>query len=370
MSLSIIALAFLLAILLSSIPDILFAHTAESQLAVDMQPVFSDPHNPVTKAYFVMDGQPSAHLYNSIRLTNIGTTRGTVSLYPADAFTMATGGLSFSNWNDARRDVGAWIQLSRRQVILSPGESQDVPFQVIIPPHVRPGQHVGGIVAENVVPQTFASHDKKQQVPINLQQRRVLAVQVNLPGPPLEKVIGSGIHYDKANRYQRLLIDLHNTGNMMVHPSGTLQIFDANGHRIQNLNLRIQTFLPQTSIAYPVYILRKVLPIGRYSASLALTYEHKQKLVYTATFTIEAEKKTPSNAIAALVALGESSNVFHLLSPWQLIVGGGAVLLVVLRLGSWLYKMLKSVARSVGKKEEQEVGIYAHAKKESFHDSD
>ncbi len=322
-------------------------HAADSQPAFDLQPVFTDPNNPVTGAYFVMNGHPASHLQNSLRVINTGTAQGTVTLYPVDAFTAASGGTAFRTRTAARLDVGAWIVLSRQRLTLAPGQSQIIPFQVMISSHAYAGQHVGGIVAEDTTSHTLLA--KKHTINIGLQQLRAVAVQVNIPGTLVEKVVATGISSDGASIYQRLLIGLHNSGNMMVKPSGSLQIFDLKGHRLQNQPLRLNTFLPHTSINDHIYIQHKALPIGQYKALLTLTYGHQQQLFYTTMFTIKSQKKTFTGAVSEYVSLGDDKNLFELFSPWQIAVGVGILLLLIGGLFSWINKIFVMVSRLRGK---------------------
>ncbi|MBA2394273.1 MAG: DUF916 domain-containing protein [Ktedonobacteraceae bacterium] len=331
----------IMAVVLVEALSVSIVHAIGGQAAFEINPVFSDPNNPVTTSYFVMNAQPATHQQNSIRVTNIGSQSGTVNLYPVDAFTAAAGGTTFHTRTDARIDVGAWITLSRRQLTLAPSQSQIVPFRLTIPSHVRAGQHVGGIVVDNTALQTFTS----KNVPIKLQQLRIIAVQVNLPGTAIEKLVVTGIHPGSAGIYQRLLLGLSNAGNMMVKSSGNLQIFDSNGHLLQNQALQLDTFLPQTSINDPIYIQHRALSIGQYKAVLTLIYGHNQHLHYTTMFTITASKKNLTNAVSTLVSLGDTQSFLSLLSPWQVAVGGGVLLLVMCTLGSWLYKLFIMLPR-------------------------
>ncbi len=330
----------IMAVLLVEALSVSGVHAMGGQAAFETNPVFSDPHNPVTISYFVMNGRPATHLQNSIRVTNGGTASGTVNLYPVDAFTAASGGTAFRSSTNERSDVGAWITLSRYQLTLAPGQSQDVPFQVTIPSHVHSGQHVGGIVADN----TFVQVSTSKKIPIKLHQLRITAVQVNLPGAPIEKLVATGIH-SSTDIYQRLLVDLSNTGNMMVKSAGHLQVFDNNGHRLQNQVVQLDTFLPQTSISDPIFIQRHALAIGKYKASLTLTYGHKRQLNYTTMFTITAPKKTLESAVSTLVTLGDTQGFLSLLLPWQIALGCGILLIVLAALSSWLYKLFMMIVR-------------------------
>lgn len=72
-------------------------------------------------------------------------------------------------------------------------------------------------------------------------------------------------------------------------------------------------------------------------------------------FTITTSKKTLTNAVSTLVSLGDPQSSLSLLSPWQLVVGGGVLLLIICALGSWLYKLFIMLAhlRSRGKQSEK-----------------
>ena len=338
------------AMLLTEVHSLPIVYADDGQPAFDIRPLYTDPHNPLSRAYFVMNAQSTTRVENnSIIVTNVGSATGTVNLYPVDAFTAATGGIVFRARTDARLDVGAWIKLSQQQVTLAAGQRQVVPFQVTIPHHTWVGQHVGGIVAELTAMQTFAA----KNVHLHVQQLRVAAVQVNLPGTPVEKLVVTGIRPDSSSIYQRVQIGLSNVGNMMLKPFGSLQISDFSGRQLQYQALRFDTFLPQTSVTDHIYIQHKALPVGRYKATLTLTYGHKQQLDYTAVLTITSSKKTFSSAIASLVSLGDSQTLFSMFSPWQLALGGLILLLVLCGLSFWLYKFFKMVGSLLGRGEKE-----------------
>jgi Bacterial protein of unknown function (DUF916) len=334
-------------------------HAADVRPIITLETVFTDPHNPVTQAYFVMNGSSPLPLQNSVRISNSGNASGTINLYPVDAFTAASGGTAFQTRKSPRLDVGAWIVLSRQRVTLAPGQSQIVPFHLTIPPHARSGQHVGGIVGEEVTMQSIETGKNKQRnFHIDLQQLHVIAVQVNLPGTPIEKLIVTSIHADNKNIYQRIQIGLRNMGNMMVKSYGTLQIFDLTGKLLQNQDLRLNTFLPQTSINDQIYIQHKALPAGQYKASLQLTYGHKHYLSYTTMITIVQKKNSIASAISALTSLNDNENILSSLSPWQIAIGGGILLLILCGLYSLIVKLFKMIGHIRSKKKQKKAFVY------------
>jgi hypothetical protein len=321
------------------------AHADGGQAQFGLQPVLYDPSNLLTKAYFIFDSKPGIIVKSSVRVTNSGTAKGSVSLYPVDAITGQTSGAVYLNQDDPHKDVGAWITLGAQQLTLNPGESQIVPFRVTIPATVRPGQHLGGIVAENLEPagSTPTPNPNKNTgtIQINVKNLTIIAVQVNLPGTPIEQMVASGIQAGGEGGYQRLLIGLSNTGTVMLKPYGTLQVTNAQGQNVENFSLKLDTFLPQTSINYPVAITGPALGAGDYQAMLNLTYGDRQVLHYTTKFTISQQQITQvfgSNQTQA--PTGSGGAVFAGMTLWQLLLVAGGGLAILWVVGNMVYRRL------------------------------
>jgi Bacterial protein of unknown function (DUF916)/Protein of unknown function C-terminal (DUF3324) len=316
------------------------AHAASGQPNFALQPVLYDPSNSLTKSYFILDSNPGIVVKSSVRVTNAGTATGSVALYPVDATTAQTSGAVYLDKKDPRRDVGAWITLGIQQLTLNPGQSQVVPFRIIIPGTVLPGQHLGGIVAENLAQEQNSTKTQNGKntgtFQIIVKHLTVIAVQVNLPGTPVEQLAAAGVQSGGENGYQSLQLGLSNTGNVMVKPYGSLQITDSQRQVVKDISLKLDTFLPQTSINYPVYIKGQALNVGDYQATLNLTYGPDNKVLhYTTKFSITQKQLTQTFSSSQTQAPpglfnGDSSG----LSPW-LIISGGLVLLLIL--GSLLY---------------------------------
>jgi len=283
-----------------------------------MQPVLYDPSNPVTKSYFVFDSRPGTILNNRVRVTNNGTATGSVTLYAVDSTTGQTGGSVYLSQDAGKSDVGAWIKLGVQHLTLAPGQSQIVPFQVVIPQDTWSGQHVGGIVAENM---TSNSSSPKSAIQIRIQNLTIIAVQVNLPGTLIEQMTVTGIQADGANHYQTLLVGLDNTGTIMLKPYGNLQVRDAQNHLLQNLPLKLDTFLPHTSINYPVYLKGTALGPGNYVATLSLTYGHGNVLHYRNAFTVtDQQVKQVFKSSPPLQAPWFGASIFDGIPFWMLVL--------------------------------------------------
>src|SRR5205823_14084620 len=111
-------------------------------------------------------------------------------------------------------------------------------------------------------------------------------------GTPIEQLVGTGVQAGGENGYQRLFLGLSNTGTIMLKPYGSLQVTDTQGQVVKNVSLKLDTFLPQTAINYPVAITGQALAAGNYQATLNLTYGHGQVLHYTIRFTVTQQQLT------------------------------------------------------------------------------
>jgi WxL Interacting Protein, peptidoglycan binding domain/WxL Interacting Protein, host binding domain len=318
-------------------------HAAGGAAEFGLQPVLYDPSNPLTKSYFIFDSKPGVVISSRVRVTNVGTASGSVSLYPVDATTGQTSGAVYLNQDDPRKDVGAWMLLSSSELTLDPGQSQIVSFQVSIPGTVRPGQHLGGIVAENLTQAenmpTPNSSPNTGTIQIKVKNLTIVAVQVNLPGTPIEQMAASGVQAGGAGGYQRLLVGLSNTGTVMLKPYGTLQVSNAQGQSVGNFTLKLDTFLPQTSIDYPVAITGPALGAGDYQATLNLTYGHGQALHYTTKFTINQQQVTQVFGSSQTQA-PTGGAVFAGMPLWQLVLVAGGALAILWVVGNMVYKRL------------------------------
>ncbi len=309
-----------------------------------IMPFYSHKSNQAPRSYFIYNLQPDAHLQDSIQVKNTGTARGSVKLYPVDAFTAQTSGMAFYSHDDRRRDVGAWISLSSEPITLDPGKSIDVPFHVNIPERVRPGQHYGGIIAEPLYqPLTPYAQAGSTSFGIHLQSLIILGVSITLPGKTIEQLGATDVIYDQQSHYQRVLLQLENTGTQMLHPFGSLRILSSQGKLLQNIPLKLNAFLPQTSIAYPVYMLHIALVAGNaYTAKIHLQYGQSHVLDYTVSFTIPLPPVSlPIPKVISNLVTPGPVNFFSRLTIWHFIIAAIILFIILTVLFFWVPRIYK-----------------------------
>lgn len=236
--------------------------------AFTVGPARYDPDRPATRSYFVYDVEPGRSFHDELRVINTGDQPGVVRLYPVDATTGQNSGPVYLQADAQRRDVGGWITLDVRELRLEPGEEQLAGFSVAVPAGARAGEHLGGIVAEGA---TVTSASAESNFAVDLRIRSVVAVQVNLPGPRVDKLGAAGLSTAVRNGLQVVVVSLRNEGTHLAKGAGSVAIFAASGEQVALVPLRFDSILPGDMLNLQAPVPGQALGVGRYRAALTLT---------------------------------------------------------------------------------------------------
>jgi hypothetical protein len=309
--------------------------------AAQGEPVFSlrAEGNPKL-GYFVYSLEPGATKSGAIIVANTGTAAGTVKLYAADGATGATTGTVYLTDRASRR-AGTWITLERRALSLRPGGYLRVPFTVHVPANARPGQWVAGLVAEKERVAAGPHTKQKARVQIRIRDLTIVAVQVNVPGPARPAFSIGRVTTGGQRGFQQLLVSVDNAGNVLRKPRGSVVVGRDGGAAIERLPFRMDTFLPQTSVDYPL-LLRKALGAGHYVARIRLSFPDAHGAATTVVavrrFTISGgqvkqvfQSAPPTRRPAAAVGSGSSWALIGAIAAGGLVLVLLAVIVVLLR---------------------------------------
>jgi hypothetical protein len=241
------------------------------------------------KGYFIYSARPGSRISGQASVVNTSGARGTVLLYPVDATTGQTTGAVYLSRAHRRNDVGAWTKLPVRRVVLGSHGRARVSFVVRVPRGARGGQHLGAIVAQPLTPQRrYATTQNGHAFHINVQALSVLALQVNVPARPVQRMTVGGCRAGGPHGYQTLFIGMGNTGNQFVKGAGTLAVANSGGHVLKRRSFAVDTFLPGTAISYPVVLTGKPLSAGQYHAVVSLAYGNGHRLARRLQCTISS----------------------------------------------------------------------------------
>lgn len=242
---------------------------------------------------------------------DVSRTPGRVELYGADATTGQTSGAVYLS-RQATRGVGRWLSLSTPRLTLGRDQGQTVSFSVHVPSGVHGGQYLAGLVAQPVQARSpRVTHKGKRTFRVNIQEITIVAVEVVVSGPAQQRMSVTGVSASGRPGYQTVMIGLANTGDRLVKGHGHLTVAAAGGRRALSRSFSLDTFVPHTHIAFPVYVTGQRLPPGQNAASVPITYDnhHTQDRSFRFAITGDQVRQTygttaPSNLSSSGSSLG------------------------------------------------------------------
>lgn len=219
-------------------------------------------------AYFVVAGSPGKTFTQSVALRNDSDSQLELRLGAVDADTAQMGGSSFAIESDKPVQMATWITLDKTSVSLAAKTSLTVPFRITVPAHAVSGVHLAGIsVLVPAAKDATVDAAGKAGASVTVQSRRVIAVQVNLPGPADPELVITGVAPVARPDGLYLQVAVDNKGRGMTKGEGVVTLAADGFER----KFSIDTFVPGTSIAYPIKWTDKALD-GDHPAHVEIRY--------------------------------------------------------------------------------------------------
>lgn len=221
--------------------------------------------------YFVIEAEPGDSLVQSVDLRNESREGLRLRLAAVDALTGPLGGASYGLPDEQPNRTGAWISLRKRSVKLAPGAAMTVSFRIDVPTGAPSGEHLAGLTVWNPNESEEGSGTAdpgEAGASVVVQTRRVVAVQVNLPGESSPELVISGITPEARPDGLYLGLQIANEGFGLTQGEGAVELPDEDFEA----DFALDTFVPGTEIAYPVKW-RKTADDGEYRGRVEISYE-------------------------------------------------------------------------------------------------
>ena len=236
-------------------------------------------------AWYLNELKPGETATQSIVIGNSTDHAVEAHIEAIDAFTKSETGVGFDEPGTAPDETGAWVVVKTPVITLQSGEERAVEFTVTAPDDAEPGEYLAGLGA--YVP---APADELPQVPdgaagisINVQPRRIIAVQVNVPGDRAPLLAVTGARPTATHDGVALLITMANQGNAFTKGTGTIRVPSTD----LSTDFDIDTFVSHTQIDFRVPWTKNV-KAGRHAVSAQLRYGDGKTVNWNGTVDINA----------------------------------------------------------------------------------
>ena len=111
-------------------------------------PAHPDPNIKYSESWFIYNLDLGESQDDDLILFNTTNEPQTIKLYAVDSVPSNQGNFALEAEAAPKEGIGAWIKLSQTLVTLQPGENQEIPFTITIPPDADVGEHSGGIILQ------------------------------------------------------------------------------------------------------------------------------------------------------------------------------------------------------------------------------
>lgn len=216
--------------------------------------------------YFRVRSEPGGTSRQTLELKNESRAPVALHLAAVDAWTAQMGGVDYGEERHRLERTGGWITLGQRSIELAPGSSTSIPFTVDVPEGARSGIHLAGIAVWS--PKAETAPEAVAAATIELKTRRVVAVEVELPGRSGPELVIRGAAAAARSDGLYLEMDLFNEGRGYARGEGLVRIQGQDGPATFPLDIVV----PETGTAYPIKWSDERIPLGAYRVSIEVDY--------------------------------------------------------------------------------------------------
>jgi hypothetical protein len=250
---------------------------------VGILPASPDPEKRFSDAWFMYNLDLGKVKRDGIRVLNNRSETVVVKLYAVDATTTTDGSFALVAENDPKNDVGSWVKLAADEIELPPNSEKTVPFEIAIPDNADVGDHMGGIVMEELE----SEPDQAGQMGVKIITRVGVRIYQTVPGEVKKdfditrfdwRPEPSGIkNFIKdlldINKRTVFFTGVKNKGNVRISPKVTIDIKNIFGMTTAHLpDTEMGVVFPRGEIKEGTVIWGETPIFGRYKVTMTTSF--------------------------------------------------------------------------------------------------
>ena len=187
--------------------------------------------------------------------------------YAADAYSLINGGFGVRELGEPVSEPTTWLDYESSDLELQPGQAIERTFTVSVPADAAPGQYIAGLIVQTAEPIAVGGSTMLQQT-----LRKALAVLITVPGPVTPEFSIGEASLRQSEASNSLLVDITNSGNILVKPAGEIVLTDPNGTTLVTAPIAMGSVYADDSTQIEVPIPALLAP-GTYTIDISLADE-------------------------------------------------------------------------------------------------
>lgn len=209
--------------------------------------------------------QPGEQYRGQVEIQNSGSESKSVKIYLRDYSFSYTGESKHDLPGTLERSNATWIKYNPQLITLEPGEKASIDYEVTVPQDESlTGTYWSVIMVEGIMPPDTAA--QTGGVKINTAIRYAVQIVTNIGETGNKDLQFMGLELQKEGDKNLLNVAVENTGECILKPEMSLEIFDADGNSLGVFKADRRRTFPGTSIKSSI-VLEGVKP-GTYTAIL------------------------------------------------------------------------------------------------------
>jgi hypothetical protein len=177
--------------------------------------------------FFHLSVYPGSALDATAIVSNHTGSPVTLKTYPVDGQSSPQGTFALAAESDARKGVGAWVELKADSVTVPAKSELKVPFRISVPAGTEPGDYAGGLIIEAPpVKGETAVVDGDKAVRLDVIQRQGVRIYLNVAGEAMKSMDHGALAWQRDGDSVRFSLPVQNTGNVTLHPTAELEVKD------------------------------------------------------------------------------------------------------------------------------------------------
>ncbi len=227
----------------------------------------------VTPRVIDVDAEARDIITETITITNTGQSR--TRIFPSvNEIVLEAGGDITAFRGPTRVDrtsaITSWVEVSRAQISIMPGETHELPVIIRMNPNTKPGEY------HALIGFGYGRNRDEAERQVADGRAPTVVVTVRVPENRIERVDLSGFVIDKfitSAENDAVAYTLMNPGNTAVVPQGEIVIYDSNGKEVTSIPANPQgtELSPGESVELTSSVPIKGL-IGQYKGFLNVSY--------------------------------------------------------------------------------------------------
>ncbi|HEU0163980.1 MAG TPA: DUF916 domain-containing protein [Thermomicrobiales bacterium] len=205
------------------------AQTATPKGAAPVKPIeFSlNPKGESDGSFFDVEAKAGETKDLTVSFANLYDQPLTLRSYVADAYTVVNGGFGVRDEGVVAKAPTTWMTYPAATYTLKPKEGKEIGFSVSVPRDAKPGSYISALVLRTAAPIPIEGTEMFDQI-----IQKALAVVIRVPGAETPSFSIGSATYASNQAGTTVSVDITNTGNVFLKPTGTFAVVDGSGRQV------------------------------------------------------------------------------------------------------------------------------------------